>query len=154
MLAARRVAVERRLSLEAEQELQLAELERLESASRLEALAEREELERGHGLEHVDLGDRHLEDREDALEGRERARRVPLSQQGLQVVELVQHLLEPQLVDLVNDDEQRLIVLRPVRERLLEREKLVELEVAGVRDGHRRGSPLTAGGGPPFIPLK
>jgi hypothetical protein len=41
----------------------------------------------------------------------------------------VQHLLEPQLVDLVDDDEQRLVMLRALRERLLQRKELIELEV-------------------------
>ena len=49
-----------------------------------------------------------------------------------QLLELVQHLLEPELVDLVDDDEQKLVVLGTVRERLLEFQELVELQVAGV----------------------
>src|SRR5213083_1342233 len=133
------IALERRRLLEAEHELDLPELERLEPAPGLETGAEREELERRHGLEHVDLGHHHLEDGEHALEGREGARGVPAEEQRFQVVELVEQLLEPQLVDLVDDDEKGLVVLRAVGERLLEREQLVELEVAGVGDGHRRG---------------
>ena len=51
------------------------------------------------------------------------------------VVELVQHLLEPQLVDLVDDDEEHFVVLGPVGERVLELEQLVDGEVAAVGDG-------------------
>ena len=83
----------------------------MKAAAGLEAVAERQELERRHRLEDVDLGDQHLEDREDALEGVERARAVVGAQQLLEIVELVQHLLEPQLVHLVHDDEQRFVVL-------------------------------------------
>ena len=50
-------------------------------------------------------------------------------------IELVQQLLEPELVDLVNDDEQHLVVLGPVRARLLQRQELVDLQVGAVRDG-------------------
>ena len=39
-------------------------------------------------------------------------RAVVAVEQSLQVVELVQHLLEPELVDLVDDDEEHLVVLR------------------------------------------
>jgi len=41
----------------------------------------------------------------------ERVRGVAVLQAALQVRALVQELLEPQLVDLVNDDEQELVVL-------------------------------------------
>ena len=57
------------------------------------------------------------------------------SKQPLHVVELVQHLLEPELVDLVDDDEEQLVVLGPVGARLLEVEELVDVEVAAVGDG-------------------
>ena len=52
-------------------------------------------------------------------------------------IDLVQHLLEPQLVDLVNDDEQHLVVLGPVRARPLQREQLVDREIAAVGDRQR-----------------
>src|SRR5205807_3540582 len=48
------------------------------------------------------------------------------------LVELVEEELEPQLVDLVDDDEQELVVLRPLGARLLQLEKPVELEVARI----------------------
>src|SRR5438309_375413 len=100
----------------------------------LEAVAERQELERRQRLEDVDLGDQHLEDREDALEGVERARAVVGAQQLLEIVELVQHLLEPQLVHLVHDDEQRFVVLGTGTP---QRQQFVESQVTGV--GDRKG---------------
>ena len=51
-------------------------------------------------------------------------------------IELVQQLLEPQLVDLVDDDEEQLVVFGTLGTRLLQREELVELQV--VRVGDRR----------------
>ena len=52
----------------AEQQLELAKLGRLETAGALEERAEGGELERGHGLEHVELADEGLEDLEHALQ--------------------------------------------------------------------------------------
>ena len=57
----------------AEDRLQLPELPGLESRRRLEPVPELEELDRRHRLDHVELGDDQLEDRQDALEGGERA---------------------------------------------------------------------------------
>ena len=57
------------------------------------------------------------------------------AQQLLDTIELVQQLLEPQLVDLMDDDEQQLVVLGTVGPRLLQREELVQLQVVRVGDG-------------------
>jgi len=138
----------RLLALEPQHELELTELVRLEAAALLQPLAERQELERGHGFEHVDLGDDHLEDGQDPLERVLRAWQVLASQQPLEVIELVQELLEPQLVHLVDDDEQRLVVLRSLGERLLEFQELVELEVAGIGHGHGGHLPPARAGAP------
>jgi hypothetical protein len=58
-------------------------------------------------------------------------------EQGLQLAELVQQLLEPQLVDLVDDDEQHLVVL--ARPGLLGGEQLIEPQVAGVGNAFSHG---------------
>ena len=50
-------------------------------------------------------------------------------------IEFVEQLLEPQLVDLVDDDEEQLVVFGPVGARLLQREQLVELQIVRVGDG-------------------
>ena len=131
------VALQRGLVLGAEHEFQLPELRRLEAAPRLQPRPEGEKFQRRHGLEHVDLGHHHLEDGEDPLQGVERARRVLPREERLQIIHLVDQLLEPELIDLMHDDEERLVVLRPVGERLLEGEKLLQLEVALVGDGHQ-----------------
>ena len=78
-------------------------------------------MERRHRLEDVELRHQGLQDGEDSLQRVKRVRRVVGRQARLQVIELVQHHLEPELVDLVDDDEERLVVLGPVRERLLQR---------------------------------
>ena len=54
----------------------------------------------------------------------------------LEVRRLVEEHLEPELVDLVDDDEEQLVVLGPVRQRLLARQELVQVQVGGV--GERR----------------
>ena len=94
-----------------ERELERAELVGLEATARLEPVAEGEELERRHRLEDVELGDEHLEDGEHALERVTNADVIARLEQRLEPVELVQDLLEPELVDLVHHDEQRLVVL-------------------------------------------
>jgi hypothetical protein len=47
-------------------------------------------------------------------------------------LELEQQFLEPQLIDLVNDDEQQLVVGRRIRQQLLETQKLVEFQIGAV----------------------
>ena len=66
------------------------------------------------------------------------AMRVVRFEQLDDAIELVQQLLEPELVHLVDDDEQHLVVLGPRRARLLQRQQLVDLEIAGVCRGSAR----------------
>ena len=63
---------------------------------------------------------------------------------ALQLRALVQQLLEPELVDLVDDDEEEFVVLRPPRARLLQPEQLVDLQVARIGNG-RVGHDLPCG---------
>ena len=93
-------------------------------------------LERRHRLEHVDLGDDRLQDREDPLHRHERRTAVADLQPVLEPPELVQEHLEPELVHLVDDDEEQLVVLGPLRQRLLGREEVVQVQVRRV--GERR----------------
>ena len=60
---------------------------------------------------------------------------VTALQSGLQSRKLVENLLEPELIDLMNGDEQQLIVLRSIGEWLLQRQELVDLEIGRIRDG-------------------
>jgi hypothetical protein len=46
--------------------------------------------------------------------------------------DLVQHLAKPELVDLVNDDEEQLVVVRRVALRVLQREQLVDAQIRAV----------------------
>ena len=117
---------------------------RLESAAGLQPVAEGEKLERGHRLQDVELGDHHLEDGQDPLEGVARAGAVVPREQPLEVVQLVQDLLEPELVDLMDHDEEHLVVLGPLRQGALEREQLIDLQIFGARG--REWSPGMAGG--------
>ena len=61
--------------------------------------------------------------------------RVVGGQQLTHTIELVQQLLEPQLVDLVNDDEEELVVFGPGGARLLQGEEIVHAQVAAVGYG-------------------
>jgi len=54
----------------------------------------------------------------------------------LEIRRLVQQHLEPELVDLVDDDEEELVVFGPVGQRLLGRQELVQVQVGRV--GERR----------------
>ena len=87
----------------------------LKPAGRLEPLAERLELERRHRLENVELRDQDLEDGEDALERVLRAKRIAPVEHG---------------DDVVDDDEEHLVMLGPFGPRPLQREQLVNGQVA------------------------
>src|SRR5205823_13708757 len=91
-------------------------------------------------LEDVDLADERLEDGAAALEGGNGSVEVALPQVLADLLHLVQQELEPQLVDLVDDDEEHLIVLDRLRQRLLQGEQLIELEIGRVGQGHRNTS--------------
>ena len=67
------------------------------------------------------------------------------SEQRGHAIELVQQFLEPQLVDLVKDDEEQFVVFRTLGPRLLEREELVELQIIRVGDGRVRCGPDSSG---------
>ena len=109
-----RVAGDGPLALGAQRELELAELMGLEAAGFLEPLPESEELDRRHRLQDVQLRDEHLQDREDPLHRVLCPRQVVRPEELHDVIDLVKHFLEPELVDLMDDDEQHLIVLRAV----------------------------------------
>ena len=132
--AALRKSLQGLARLQAEHELELPELIRLKPARRLEARPERLELERRHRLENVELRDQHLENGENALERVLRVKRIAGIEQGNHVIDFVEHLLEPQLVDLVNDDEEHLVVLGPLGARPLKGEQFIDGQVVPV--GH------------------
>ena len=135
------IGLERRWIAPAEHRFELAELRRLEAAGGVEPVAEAGELARRHRLQDVDLRDHDLQDGEHPAQGVEGPGGVVVLQQLLGVDQLVDQLLEPQLVHLVDDDEEHFIVL--VGARPLGAEDLVEGEVRGVRQ-RRSGRLVTA----------
>ena len=130
----------RRGIAQAEQGLHLPEASRLEPGRGFQSIAEGQELQRRHRLEDIDLGDERLEDLEHPVEQVQGAVRVTCLEGPLDTTQLMADLLEPELVDLVDDDEQQLVVLsaraiRTARALDLEREQFRHLEVGRVRDG-------------------
>jgi hypothetical protein len=79
----------------------------------------------------------------DAPEGLGDAQQIVTLEEADRRVQLVQQLLEPQLVDLMDHDEQQLVVMRRIAQPLLQREQLGDAQVRTV--GQRRG-----GHGDPF----
>ncbi|MCY3819124.1 MAG: hypothetical protein OXH52_07160 [Gammaproteobacteria bacterium] len=136
-----RVRLQHRWPLVPRNELDLAELRGLETAGGAEAFAERSELEWRNRLHDVELADEHLHDPDRTLQRRRGPVGLILRQQVPGVLQLMQHALEPQFVDLVNDDEQRLVV--GAGKRLLQRQEFSDLQTglvvleARIR-GHRR----------------
>ena len=61
-----------------------------------------------------------------------RAKKIAGGEISADFLELVQQLLEPELVCLVNDNEKHLIVLRRGGAWVLQREQLLQVEVVGV----------------------
>ncbi len=136
------MVLEHRRPAVAEQELELAELRRLEAARRLEPRAEQAN-DIGVMVSRMStcatIGS---EDGQHPLQGvadlRGQVRLLAVAvEEPAEVVELVQHLLEPQLVDLVDDDEEVLVVLGvgPVLAgaRHLQLEELFDLEILRVK---------------------
>jgi hypothetical protein len=117
--------------LVAEQELHRPVLRRLEARRLAETIAElgvldrRERLQHGPLLEHLPL------DRLDPGQPLQRRRQVVGRDQRDRRPQLVRQLLEPQLGDLVLDDEQHLVVV--VRDGLLRRQQRRQVEIARVR---------------------
>src|SRR6188472_1997363 len=101
--------------LRPQDELYLPELIGLETAGRLEASAERQELERRHRLEDVELRHQHLEDRQDALERVLGPMALVVLKPMRDAIQFVQQFLEPELIDLMHDDEEHFVVLGTLR---------------------------------------
>ena len=121
-----------RARLPSQRELELTELIRLKPARRFETFAKGQEFERRHRLEDVELRDEHLEDGEHPLQRVLGAIRVVRCEQHVDPIDFVENFLEPELVDLMNDDEEQLVVLGPLGARLLESEQLVDMQIAAV----------------------
>jgi hypothetical protein len=118
----------------------------LKSGGGHQVIAEIEEVERRHGLQHVDLIQQDALDLHDARAVRDGLTDAFFGDGGLPEgredrVELPQDLLEPELVRLVDDDEEHLVVRRAAMQgalHLLGSEKPIELQVIRVVDGTAR----------------
>ena len=113
-------------------EFELAKLHRLKAARRIEVIAELVELLRRHRLENIDLL------LEQPLNGMDPTKVLAYAKKVVAIeglhrrIGFMQQLLEPQLVDLVDDDEEHLVVMLRLRERVLERQQLVDFEIGTV----------------------
>ena len=85
-----------------------------------------------HRFQNVDLRYEYLHDGAHTLEGVDRPKEITCGKIPLNFVKLMQQLLKPKLVRLMDDDEQRLIVFRRAGARLLKREQLLQIKIARV----------------------
>src|SRR5262249_24600162 len=120
----------------AEKEFEFTELARLKSRGMLQPVAETAERHRGQCFENIDLLDHDLHDGADAFERPDGLVGPVGAEVLLDLIQLVQLQLEPELVDLVTDDEERLVMLRRRRARLLQLEELIELQVGAIGQVH------------------
>src|SRR6202011_2250156 len=100
-----------RLALVTEQELELSKLDRLKAGRGFEAITKTRERRGRHRFEDVDLCYQHLHNRPDALEGVNRSKQIIRRKIFVNFLKLVKQLLEPELIRLMDDDEQHFIVL-------------------------------------------
>ncbi len=106
--------------------LQLTKLHRLKTAGGVEIVAKLVELLRRHRLQNVHLLFEQALDRVDAPEVLGNPKQIVAVEGGHRCVEFVEHLFEPKLVHLMDDDEEHLVVVGRAGERLLEGEQLVD----------------------------
>ncbi len=128
------------VGLHTQRVLDQSELQTLEPRRRDEQVPEVEEVERGHGLEYVDLLHQQTLDVDDPLEVSDQHPHLALFhravlEDGEHRVKFMEDLLEPEFVGLVDDDEEHLIVDRSApfgAFQVLSVEELVQLEVVRV----------------------
>src|ERR1051326_8774114 len=100
-----------RLVFQPRGKLNLAKLHRLKTACRIQFITKRQKTDWRHGFENVNLVHQQLFDCDDAVHGTRSSWHAIFFQQLNRRVKLVQDLFEPELVSLVNRDEQKLIVM-------------------------------------------
>ncbi len=127
----RRVVAVDRLLLQQLEVLDLAELPGLEAGGGRQRVAELGEALGAHRLQHRQLLHQHALGGEHAVQRRQRRLRAAVLEFGARGLELVQDQPEPQLVRLVDDDEQQLVV-RALRERALQPQEIVDQQVRRV----------------------
>ena len=89
---------------------------------------------RRHCLERRELRRYDLNNRVDALRCEYRVHHLTAFHRAPEVIDLVQHALEPQLTRLMNHNEQKLIGMFRLGSRSLKRQELVQREIRTVRD--------------------
>src|SRR5439155_19532437 len=122
----------RRRAFVYEHKLNILQLHRLKSRWGLETIAETRERRRRHRLENVHLRHQHLHNCPYPLERMNRPEELARGELSPYFLELMEQLLEPQLVGLMNDDEEHLVVLGGRGTWLLKREQLLQIEITRV----------------------
>src|SRR5437667_9127016 len=101
-----------RFALVSQRKFNLSKLHRLKSRRSLEPVSKTRERRRRHRFENIYLGDQDLHDCAHTFECVNGAKKVARGKVSFYFLELMQQLLKPQLVRLMNDDEEHLIVFR------------------------------------------
>src|SRR5581483_10717588 len=117
--------------------LNFPKLHGLKTRSRFQSIAKTGERRGRHRFQNIHLSDQNLEDGAHALERVNGAKQIAGGKIALYLFELVEQFLKPKLVGLMNNDEKHLVMFGRTRARLLQREQLLQIEVAGVREWHR-----------------
>src|SRR6266481_8554814 len=120
-----------RFALVSQRKFDFSKLHRLKSRCSLEPVPKTRERRRRHRFENIYLGDQDLHDCAHTFECVNRAEKIARGKISLYLFELMQQLLEPQLVRLMNDDEENLIMLRRTRAWLLKCEQLLKVKITG-----------------------
>src|SRR5947199_3429435 len=122
----------RRCAFVSEYKLNFAKLHGLKPRCGLEPIAETRERRRCHRLENVHLRHQRLHDCPYPLERMNRPEEIARGEISPYFLELMEQLLEPELVGLMNDNEQHLVVLGGAGTWLLKRAQLLKIEIACV----------------------
>src|SRR5207237_4021865 len=104
----------------------------LKSECCLEPVTETRERRRRHSIEDVHLRYERFHDCPHALKRMNRAEEIATGKLSLNLLKLMQQLLEPELVRLMDDDEQHLVMLGRSRTRLLESQQVLQIQIIGI----------------------
>ena len=121
--------VQNALVLGARNEFELAKLHRLKTARRIKLVPELEKADLRHGFEQMDLSDEHFFDADHGAQAVICAECPPGIQPFDAGVHLVQDLLEPKLISLMDDDKKQLVVAGGFGQGRLELYQLGDLEI-------------------------
>src|SRR5262249_40670281 len=114
-------------NVDAEEGLQFPELKRLETGGRGQWIAEPHEAIGAHSLQNLNLGNQDFEDTACTFQGCGHSRNVASQKVVPCKIQLMKDELEPEFVDLVDDDEEHFVV-SIIGQRLLQIQQLVDLQ--------------------------